>query len=923
MWKRIRQQSMILIIICIVSSAGFMTMAAESAKEKHPRILFISAYAYDWDSVPDQIEGVSSVLRTKAKMDYVFMNTKKHSYEEVKQDIYNEIQDNIDADGQYSAVILEDDAALDFALEFREELFAGVPMVFQGINTQEKANAAHEDPLITGLVEFFPYNDTIALAREIYPKATKIVGISDDTESGRGCTKLFYEEESNFTELKFSDINASRMTEQELKDTIASYDESTILVFLSLVNDGDGNVYSLLESTEFIAENAKIPLFKCDYLGVGEGVFGGYVSSYKEMGVAAAKKVLQILDGTSPADIPVKTMSGYPIFDQNMLDKFQIDDKFIPKDAVIINYVPTFLEQYSKVIYPLVVVIAFLVMLIVFIVLLNKKKIALKEIQVRDEAQSTYLKMAEEKNEQLSKAIIQAEKASRAKSDFLARMSHEIRTPMNAIIGETTLAQKNISNTPKVQEYLNQIITSSRHLLNLINDVLDMSAIESDKIKIAHADFDLKEVVSIVTTLYYSQCKTKGIEFEAKVDHVQTEFLIGDQLRLQQVILNLLSNAYKFTEPGGNIVFKIVEESISSKKIMLHISVQDTGSGMSEEYMSRIFKPFEQETSLTAREHGGSGLGLSISKNLVELMGGEIHVESQLGVGTTFTLDIPFRIADSQMKNEVVDIDTMKIMVIDDDEENLEYTSNILNHIGIVHDCESDPEIAIEKMARARNDREPYNLCLIDWKMKGVDGLEISRKIRMAQAENTVVIVVSAYDTNEIMDDAKSAGVDACITKPLFQSTLFDTLMTISEGKLVNDSADTAEYDFSGKRLLLVDDTDINREIARELLEMVGFVVDMAEDGQIAVDKFKQAAPGTYDAILMDVQMPNMNGYEATNAIRNMSRPDGKDVVIIAMTANAFVEDVANSLEAGMNDHLAKPIDTELMYQVLGRYIKK
>lgn len=920
--RRNAKISLFIIMILLVILWGQTTTIVRAAEQPvtHPKVLFLSAYAYDWDSVPDQISGVASVLKTKAKMDYVFMNTKKRSYDEVKEDVYEDIQRNIEMSGQYNVVILEDDGALDFALEYRDSLFAGVPMVFEGVNTVEKANEAHKDPLITGMVEFFPYEDTIALATQMYPKATKIVGISDNTESGQGCSKRFFAEEEHFPNLTFSELNASELTEGELQQAISSYDESTILVFLALVNDKDGNIYSLLEATEFVAENAKIPCFKADYLGIGEGIFGGYVSSYEEMGTAAANMAMQIIEGTSPSDIPVQTMGGYPCFDQNMLNRFDISNEQIPKDAVIINYVPTFFEQYRTVIWPATVIILFLLMMIVYIILLNRKTVALREAQAKDEAQASYLAKMEDKNQQLSAAIVQAENASRAKSDFLARMSHEIRTPMNAIIGETTLAQKNIENTSKVKEYLKQIMVSSKHLLNLINDILDMSAIESNKIKIAKMDFDLKEVVSTVTTLYYSQCKSKGIQFDVKMDNVRTEFLIGDQLRVQQVILNLLSNAYKFTEPGGTITFKIAEDKIDESHEKLHILVSDTGCGMNEEYMSRIFRPFEQESALTAKEHGGSGLGLSISKNLVELMGGEIRLESKVGEGTKFFIDIPFVISKNQMRDTVEDLEDISIMVVDDDTENLEYVSGMLNHFGVNYDCESDPVKAIQKITKARNEGKPYSMCLLDWKMKEMDGLKVAEKIRKLQSDDTVVIVLSAYDTNEIWDEAKKAGVNACVAKPLFQSTLFNLLMTVTNGKLVKDTQDKKEYDFTGKKVLLVDDTELNRDIAAELLSMVGFEVDQAVDGLEAVKKF-QNAPELYDIILMDVQMPNMNGYEATKAIRNLSVPRAKDINIIAMTANAFVEDIAKSLEAGMNDHISKPIDTELMYQVLDRYL--
>ncbi|MDD2970733.1 MAG: response regulator [Lachnospiraceae bacterium] len=532
-------------------------------------------------------------------------------------------------------------------------------------------------------------------------------------------------------------------------------------------------------------------------------------------------------------------------------------------------------------------------------------------------------KALEEKNRQLGTAIEQAQHANKSKSDFLARMSHEIRTPMNAIIGMTTLAEKNIGNQSKVKEYLRKVMVSSKHLLNLINDVLDMSAIESDKIKIAHSQFDLKEIVNTITTLYYSQCNNKGIQFDTQLVNVTSEILIGDQLRVQQIILNLLSNALKFTEKGGRITLKIEQYHNVQKKVYFQISVSDTGSGMSEEYMSRIFQPFEQENALTAKEHGGSGLGLSITKNLTELMGGVINVESKPGVGSTFTIDIPFEEAMNENMITSEAIKDIKAMIIDDDEEALEYASCVLERMGITYDNTSSGEEALNIMTKARNDGKAYDLCLIDWKMQGLDGVELTRRIRESYDQNTIVIVVSAYDINEISEEATMAGVDACVTKPVFQSTIFNILMSLSQGRLVNKTANAEDYDFRGKKVLLVDDTDFNREVARDLLEMVNCQVETANDGKEALEMFENSEAGTYDAILMDVQMPVMNGYEATKAIRHSSHPQAQSVVIIAMTANAFTEDISASLSSGMNDHISKPIDSEILYQVLYRYMMK
>lgn len=387
--------------------------------------------------------------------------------------------------------------------------------------------------------------------------------------------------------------------------------------------------------------------------------------------------------------------------------------------------------------------------------------------------------------------------------------------------------------------------------------------------------------------------------------------------------MNLLSNAFKFTPSGGSIQLTITENDIPDQvnKTLMSITVKDSGCGMSKEYMNRIFKPFEQESALTAKEHGGSGLGLSITKSLIEMMGGEIRVESEEGVGTTFIMDIPFDIAMNSMENiSPEDIATLKTLVVDDDEDAIEYASNVMERLGVAYNCVNSGGEAIRELTKARNDGNAYDVCLIDWRMGDMDGGELTKRIRTLYNDDVVVIVITAYDINEIGELAERSGADACVEKPLFPSTIFNILMTRSNGRLFKKRTEEKDYDFTGKNILLVDDTEMNVEIAEELLSMVGFKVDVARDGKEAVDKFLASKNGTYDAILMDVQMPVMNGYDATKLIRSSSHPQAKDIIIIAMTANAFVEDINNSLNAGMNDHISKPIDTDLMYQVLDRW---
>ncbi|MDD3335318.1 MAG: response regulator [Eubacteriales bacterium] len=585
------------------------------------------------------------------------------------------------------------------------------------------------------------------------------------------------------------------------------------------------------------------------------------------------------------------------------LDKAVVNSSLI-EHTFATRYHMTFLDLLYK--FRLEISIIAVLVLACFVLL-----IALAAVRRRGE------RVLVKKNEELSTAIRQAQQASTAKSQFLARMSHEIRTPMNAIVGMTTLAKIKVNDPQCTTEYLNKIDMSSKVLLNIINDVLDMSAIENEKLKLANSPFDFKELVNSVTTLYYSQCKAKNIDFNVVLTDVTEEVLVGDSLRVNQILLNLLSNAVKFTPAGGKVELAIAQRAIREDKVYFELKVSDTGCGMDEEMLSRLFRPFEQESAVTAQKHGGSGLGLSISKNLVEMMHGTIQVASTKEVGTTFTVNLSFGQSDHTFQQTSDKFKSIRALVVDDDAVSREYTTVVLKRIGIDHDCAVTGEQAIQMLEEAHDKGWGYDVCLVDWKMPGMDGIQVTRRIRDLFDEDTVIIIVSAYDLSEIEDEAKAAGANLFVTKPLFQSTIFDVLMTLSGGKYKNASADVQQFDFSGKRVLLAEDNVLNMEIATELLEMTGIAVEPAVNGQEAVDKFEASTPGTYDVILMDVQMPLMDGYEATRAIRSSSHSQAHSIPIYAMTANAFIDDVNAALSSGMNGHIAKPIDTEVLYRTL------
>lgn len=527
------------------------------------------------------------------------------------------------------------------------------------------------------------------------------------------------------------------------------------------------------------------------------------------------------------------------------------------------------------------------------------------------------------KNKQLAEAVEQADAANRAKSIFLARMSHEIRTPMNAIMGITTLAKNNKTDAAKVEGYLEKITASSKILLNIINDVLDMSAIENSKLRIDSAPFDFKQLLSDLSAMYYTQCRSKGIKFSLVPSEITEEILVGDSLRVNQILLNLLSNAFKFTEEGGSIKLLVSQTMIKDGKVYIRFTVTDTGCGISDEMKERLFHPFEQESTSTSLKFGGSGLGLSITKNLAELMQGHITVESQKGAGTSFTVDIPFGLPEKRVSFACGKFNNIRALAVDDDEDSLAHTSGILERIGIDYDVATSSGQALAMLSAEHNKGCGYDICFIDWQIPKISGKEVTRKVREHFDEDTLIIIVSAYDLSEVKEEAAAAGANMFVTKPLFQSTVFNVITALSGRIYKNTSAAGSVYDFSGCRVLLADDNALNREIACELLAMAHMEVDCVENGQLAVEKFECSRPGAYRAILMDIQMPVMDGHTAARAIRSGSHPEAKTIPIYAMTANAFTEDVAAALSAGMNGHIAKPIDTEILFHTLERHCKQ
>lgn len=529
----------------------------------------------------------------------------------------------------------------------------------------------------------------------------------------------------------------------------------------------------------------------------------------------------------------------------------------------------------------------------------------------------------EQQRQALLSALDGARAANLAKSQFLSNMSHDIRTPMNAIIGMTAIASTHLEDRERVVECLKKISLSSQHLLNLINDILDMSKIESGKLSLREEPFNFAELVSDITELMQPEAKAAQVEMIVRMSALKQEMVLGDALRVRQVYFNILGNAVKYTPAGGKIWIEAWEEESSRSGRRNYVfRCTDNGIGMSEEFLGRLFLPFERAQDLNSLSVPGTGLGMAITKNIVDLMSGDIQVESAKGKGSVFTVTLPMQLQDAPQEEVPREWLGVRSLVVDDDQQTCENAADLLVDMGLRAEFVTRGRDAVKRVVEANDTPDPFALVIIDWKMPDMDGIETTRRIRQAVGPDIPVIILSAYDWSEIEGDAKDAGVTSYISKPFYRAQICYLLNELSgEADLVSEEQISPTGDHTGRRVLLVEDNDINREIARVLIEESGAAVEEACDGAEAVRIMSQTQPGYYDLIFMDVQMPNLNGYEATRAIRAMDREDTKEIPIIAMTANAFEEDVRRAHRAGMNAHFAKPIEVRKLEQVLNQYL--
>ena len=524
-------------------------------------------------------------------------------------------------------------------------------------------------------------------------------------------------------------------------------------------------------------------------------------------------------------------------------------------------------------------------------------------------------------NQALSEAVRAAENANRAKSTFLSNMSHDIRTPMNAIIGFATLAASSIEDRKKVRDYLGKILSSSNHLLSLINDILDMSRIESGKIQLEETEVSLSDVLHDLKTIISGQIHAKQLELYMDAMDVTNEDVYCDKTRLNQVLLNLLSNAVKFTPAGGTVSVRLKQfPGIAKGSELYEIRVKDNGIGMSPEFVQKIFSPFERERTSTVSRTQGTGLGMAITKNIVDMMGGTIEVQTEQGKGTEFIVRLPFRIQPKHHRTEkIAELEGLKALVVDDDFNTCDSVTKMLVKVGMRSEWTLSGKEAVLRARQSMELGDAFHAYIIDWRLPDMNGIEVTRQIR-SLGDDTPIIILTAYDWSDIEVEARAAGVTAFCAKPLFMSDIRETLLAAigqKQAETEDSILPAAGSNFKDRCILLVEDNELNREIAMEILNEYGFLVDTAENGAVAVEKMKHSSPGDYDLVLMDVQMPVMNGYEATKQIRALDNPALAGITILAMTANAFDEDRKKALECGMDGFLSKPIVIEELITTL------
>lgn len=743
------------LVVYFLAALSCVSVWADAGKNDLKNILFINSYGYDFETVPVVINEVSKRMKGIASIQYLFMNEKYISDDEASKQLSVEL-DKLTAEFSYDAVILGDDAAFDYAIENRDKYFRGIPLIYENINSIEKAEKYKNDPLISGVVEAFPIKMTLTLAQQIQKDAKRVVIITDNSISGAGSAGQVLALRADFPELAFEVFDTSKMNADEIQKKIASYGSETILLYTVFNVDGAGKRYTLAGGVRLVTSAAKIPVFKADEAGLGDGLVGGYMLSYKSIGQVTADLVIAALNGKHPESVPYRVGLGVYEFDQAVLTRYQIASSLLPDDAVYINKPQSFHERYAA--FLLGAVCCVTVFFALFLVLVEQKRRYLRH----------QLKLEET--------------ANRAKTEFISKMSHDMRTPLNAVLGMTSLALQSSDDPVLVRDFLSKAASSGALLNALINDILDIAKIESGKMKLVPTPYSLDEFFANAQSIFEPMCLAKGINFQIRQD-AKGRAVLTDAVRFNQIFYNILTNAVKFTSRDGTITLALASRVHDATLLACTFTISDTGCGISPEFQKKMFQQFSQERPNAAQ---GSGLGLSIVKNIVDMMKGSIQVESGSGKGTSFSiaLDLPLTEPEARQKVAAEAAQTamqrfagLHVLLAEDNDINAEITEHMLEHLGLVADRAKDGEEAARMFSRSADGY--YSCILMDNRMPVLTGIEATQKIRGMQTPGARKIPIIALTADAFDDDFRrfvDCGMNDCLVKPFNMQQLIAVL---------------------------------------------------------------------------------------------------------------------------------------------------
>ncbi len=1065
-------------ILCFFTIFLFLlprgAVAAESPHFQNKKVLFLSSYHPGFDTYFRQLDGIREILSPAGvELDVEFMDTKRFNTRVYRGMFYRELRYKFHWLDPYDAIIAADDAALRFALDYRDVLFEDIPVVFCGVNDRELALAQNDVPFVTGVIEAVSMRETLELVRQLQPHVHEVFAIVDDQIPGQADLARFLSSGPDFPDLRLSVLSLEDLSWDQLESRLSMLDADSAVLLLSAFRDREYITLDFDEALQKITGSLNVPLYHLWYHGLGDGVLGGKVVSHFEQGRSAARIVLEIFKGVRVGDLPVVTESpNRYVFDYEELRRFEIPTSSLPADAGLVNRPYSFYREHRGLVLSAgAVLLVFLAIIggYSFILLrMHRAEASLRETEARYrtvfdnasegiiitdvddwviryvnpalcrfldysaeelqgmstlhihpvserdkmlsvlcgtaprpgevtpaiafqrkggevrwgeekwarihmdgvdcilgfitditerkkldeelegyrhdlerrvEARTAELKQSrrealdaiarmERSETNLVRAKEEADAANQAKGEFLANMSHEIRTPLNAVIGMTRLMQKD-ALSPRQRDYLFKIDMSAKTLLGVIDDILDLSKIEAGKLQLENVPFSLEETVTAVVEPMVMQADQRGIELHVHMDVSLPGVVVGDPLRLGQILNNLLNNAVKFTREG-DVILSVGSILRKGETQSIQFVVRDTGVGMSKEQQRRVFDSFTQADSSTTRRHAGTGLGLTICKQLCDLMGGEIAVESEPDRGSTFTVTLPFGVAaESREVRQSPEglfeqMNGVRVLVADDNPVALKILAELLRSLAFDVKTVDSGEAALEALREAERSDDPFRVVVLDWKMAGMDGIETARRIRSEGFEaGSRLLMVTAYRKAEVADQAREAGFDDILEKPVHPSAFFESVVRLFAPESFQEKSSESLMelpsapDLRGKHLLLAEDNEINRQLVVDLLKDTGARITEAADGRQAVEAF---ASGPFDLVLMDVQMPELDGLAATKEIRRME-PRGRDIPILAMTAHAMTGDRERCLKAGMDEHLTKPIEPSRLMESLRRWL--